>query len=202
MKTVAALFLLVPILVMGEVMSCKVFFSPEDDLADRLIECIHQENTSAKIAIYAITHLGIAKALIEAKDRGVKVEIIIDPHSMRSSALVQRLVDAKVPLFVWDQQIRIGNRKRKSLMHDKFCIFGGDKVWTGSYNFTYAAGSQHRENAVLIESRPIAQKYLTQFSHMLLYECRPYQEFLSVGAKKMWEKKSLPRYHSSLGGKK
>ncbi|NGX38463.1 MAG: Phospholipase D [Chlamydiae bacterium] len=189
MKFFRLLFFILPVLMFGEQADCKVYFSPKDQLADRLIELINKEEKSIKVAIYSMTHLGIAKALSRAKGRGVAIEVIVDPFSVKAHSSVNQLSEDKVPLFVWDQGIRFGERKRKALMHDKFCIFGDHLVWTGSFNFTNDAHLRHQENAVVIDSRELTQKYLMQFSHMKLYECRAYQEYLTLYPKKKRTKK-------------
>lgn len=191
MKKFLIIFLSVPFFLLAS--QCKAFFSPNDHLAEELISCIQAEKTSLKVAVYAMTHLGIAKALCEAKARGVEVEVLVDPFTLKSSSLVKKLQSSKVPLFVWDQGLKMKKGKTKSLMHDKFCVFGSKKVWTGSFNFTYAANTGHQENAILIEDEEIAKKYLNQFSQMLLYESRPYQEFLVLKEKKKQEKKVLAK---------
>ncbi|MBS0628921.1 MAG: DUF1669 domain-containing protein [Verrucomicrobia bacterium] len=189
MKRIFTFILLFPLLALAEQADCKIYFSPKDQLADRLIELIQNEEKSIKVAIYSMTHLGIAKALVEAKARGVAIEVLIDPTSVKNKSSVHRLVEAKVPLFVWDLGMRMTGGKRRGLMHDKFCIFGDHTVWTGSFNFTQDAHLKHQENAVAMGSREIAQKYLTQFVQMKLYESRPYHEFLALYPKKKGTKK-------------
>ncbi|NGX27043.1 MAG: Phospholipase D [Chlamydiae bacterium] len=191
MKILKIFFLLLPALIFSNIADCKVYFSPKDQLADRLIELIDREEKSIKIAIYSMTHLGIAKALEQARLRKVAIEVLVDPFSVKARSSIQRLTDAKIPLFVWDQGIRMGTNKRKGLMHDKFCIFGDHTVWTGSFNFTNDANLRHQENAITLESKEIAKEYLTQFSHMKLYESRPYQEYIALYPKKKRGKKAL-----------
>jgi len=185
------LFLLLPVFAFGHMADCKVYFSPKDQLAERIIDLIDGENKSIKIAIYSMTHMGIAKALERARQRKVAVEVLVDPFSVKVQSSIHRLLEAKIPLFVWDQGIRMGARRRKALMHDKFCVFGDHTVWTGSFNFTNDANLRHQENAVAMKSKEIAQNYLTQFAHMKLYESRPYQEYITLYPKKKREKKVL-----------
>lgn len=135
-----------------------------------------------------MTHLGIAKALEQAKARGVAVEVLVDPFSVKAHSSIKRISEAKIPLFVWDQGIRMGAVRRRALMHDKFCIFGDHTVWTGSFNFTNDAHLRHQENAVTIANKEIAATYLAQFAHMKLYESRPYLEYLTLYPKKTRKK--------------
>lgn len=166
--------------------SCEVFFSPKDQLARRLIELIDQEKKSIKVAVYSITHREIAEALVKAKQRGVQVEVIVDPFAVKKRSSIHMLLKGQVPLFIWDHELRTGGKQKRlrPLMHDKFCIFGDDLTWTGSFNFTYHASNLSQENAVTLESREIASKYLDQFCQMKLYESRPYQEYIAYHPKK------------------
>jgi phosphatidylserine/phosphatidylglycerophosphate/cardiolipin synthase-like enzyme len=170
--------------------NCEAFFSPKDHLARRLIDLIDRETKSIKVAVYCMTHREIADALVRAKERGVAIEVIVDPFSVKQRSSVHLLLRGKVPLFVWDQelsaQVRSMPKKReqRALMHDKFCVFGDHMVWTGSFNFTYDATSAHQENVVTLESKEVAGKYLDQFAQMKLYETRPYNEYLAYHPKK------------------
>lgn len=179
------LLLLFPIFLMAQPADCTAYFSPKDQLAMKLIDLIDEEEKNIKVAIYCMTHLGIAKALIRAQERGVAIEVLVDPFSVKVRSSIHRLAKAKIPLYVWDKAIRMGGQSAgKSLMHDKFCIFGDHLVWTGSFNFTNRANKNHQENAVVIESKEIAQSYLEQFHHMKLYESRPLQEYQALHPKK------------------
>ncbi len=181
------IMLLAPLHMPGAPASCEAYFSETDQLATRLMEYIDHEKSSIKMAIYSITHREIATALVRAKERGVEVEVLIDPFSVKRHASINALLKGKVPLFVWDHKLSRTQGARKGghpLMHDKFCIFGRHLVWTGSLNFTYASTTSHRENAVAIGSLEIAGKYLDRFAHMKLYESRPYQEYLAYYPKK------------------
>lgn len=190
---VVLFFLLLSVGLSAEPADCKAYFSTQDQLADKLIELIDQEEESIKVAIYCITHFGIAKSLIQAHERGVDVEVVVDPFSIKSRSSIHRLIESKIPLFVWDESICVGDvrakQKRKALMHAKFCIFGNSLIWTGSFNFTNAANQCHQENVVTVESQKVAEKYLEQFSYMKLYESRPYQEYVALHPKKKRAKK-------------
>ncbi|MFI5334217.1 MAG: phospholipase D-like domain-containing protein [Chlamydiales bacterium] len=150
----------------------QVFFSPEDHLADQLIGLIEQEASSIGVAAYAFTHWKIAKALCAAKERGVNVEIIIDPFSLKFSSIIKKLAKSEIPIWVWDPT---GSSTEPALMHDKFCVFGENVVWTGSFNFTYSADHFNRENALLIKNPDMAKKFKVQFQ-ALKQGCKKYKE--------------------------
>lgn len=163
--------------------ACAVYFSPEDGLAEKLIERIHAEKQSICAAVYCLMHAGIAKALNEAKERGVDVEVIVDRYSIKARSPVAKMVEKGVPVYVWnpaDNPAQSGKKgaRRKSLMHDKFCIFGNHTVWTGSFNFTREASIANRENAVVLADRAIAESFLKEFQAIKEGGCCPYGEFV------------------------
>ena len=80
----------------------QVFFSPDDAVAEELITLIQKETKSIKAAVYSLMHQGIAKALIDAHKRGVSVEVIVDPCSIRARAPVKKMGSAHVPILFWN----------------------------------------------------------------------------------------------------
>lgn len=159
----------------------EVYFSPQDGVADRLIARINAEKQSIKVAVYCLMHTGIAKALKAAHARGVDVEVILDPYSIKSRSPVMKMVEKGIPVYVWNPK-QIGNhakQKKKPLMHDKFCVFGDHTVWTGSFNFTREGALANRENVVVMEGADIAKSYLIEFAAIKAAGCSTYQGFMS-----------------------
>ncbi len=160
----------------------QVYFSPKDQVADRLVELIAKEKESIRIAIYCLTHRGIATALIQAKKRGVSVEMIVDPFSVKVRTPLARLAKAGIPIYVWDPiqtPEEQAKRPRSPLMHDKFCIFGKKNVWTGSFNFTNEAHRANQENVVILDEVNVVAAFQEQFNRIKKEGCRPYTEFMA-----------------------
>jgi phosphatidylserine/phosphatidylglycerophosphate/cardiolipin synthase-like enzyme len=155
--------------------SAQVYFSPEDHLADHLLELINKEEKSIRVAIYGFTHYRIATALINAKKRGVKVEVLIDPFSIGTKTPIKRLVDAGIAVHVFSPK-NVPEGKHP-LLHDKFCVFGETLVWTGSFNFTYSADTQHQENAVLIDDKEIVERFSKKFASIKRNSCVSYSTY-------------------------
>jgi phosphatidylserine/phosphatidylglycerophosphate/cardiolipin synthase-like enzyme len=169
-----------PIFASAVTSHATVYFSPEDQLAKRLIEQIDKENKSVHVCIYAFTHRGIANSLIEAKKRGAEVEVIVDRFSVKAGAPLQKLSDEGIPVYVWDPDPLKRMKSHRPLMHNKFCVLGMDKVWTGSFNFTYDATNIHQENAIILEDGAIASAYKGQFHMIKLRSCIPLNSFVAV----------------------
>jgi mitochondrial cardiolipin hydrolase len=164
----------------------QVFFSPNDKIADELIFLIEKEKRSIKAAVYCLMHREIASALIDAHERGVKVEVIVDPYSVKTKSPVKKMGAANLPVFVWDPVMPVKQGKegkkvkqRKPLMHDKFCVLGESCVWTGSFNFTFEATRSNRENVVVLESSQVAKQYLDEFERLKKGGCVPLSEYLA-----------------------
>jgi len=160
-----------------------VYFSPEDHLDKRLIDEIYKETKSVCVCIYTFTHRGVAEALIEAKKRGVDVEIIVDRFSVKIKAQLQKLAAAGISIHVWDPDRFKRKASHRPLMHNKFCVFGSDKVWTGSFNFTDEASKIHQENALVIQDIALASAYKGQF-HTIKLRCIPLSAYTATKSKK------------------
>lgn len=164
----------------------EVLFSPKDHVAEELIAHIKKEKKSIRAAVYCLMHRGISKALIDAEKRGVAVEVIVDPFSVKSRSPLKKMSDLGIPIYVWSPKHKASHlqnpefQKRKSLMHDKFCVFGESKVWTGSFNFTFDATTIHCENVIVLENAEVAAQYLKEFKHLKDAGCTPYREFVKL----------------------
>jgi phosphatidylserine/phosphatidylglycerophosphate/cardiolipin synthase-like enzyme len=148
---------------------CQAFFAPIDNLTTLLIEKISAEKKSIYGAVYMLTDKKISQALIDAKKRGVDVQIIIDQISMCSCGKGKFLQEAGVPVFV--HRTQEFNPYTMPLMHHKFFVFGCNAdnkalLWTGSWNCT-VRGTQHNdENVILVDDPAAIQHYLVVFEQL------------------------------------
>ncbi len=154
-------------------------FSPQDRPAKTLIEYIKAARNSIHAAVYLICDKDIANALVEAKGRGVDVSIIVDPLSTDSKyCKADFLAENGVNVFAFDPKTKpqkatpdrwFGNGP---IMHNKFAIFDGVTVWTGSFNWTGAANTTNCENVLITDSRDICKQYEEQFLQLLTTRCK------------------------------
>ncbi len=162
----------------------EILFSPQDHVADQLIALIDKEEKSVKAAVYCLMHHGIAKALINAHKRGVKVEIIVDPYSIKLRSPVKKMAAANIPVYVWNPQASPQEKNRHNpLMHDKFCILGNSRVWTGSFNFTFEATARNQENVIVLENESVAKLFSKEFERLKGAGCMSYSEYMSQAKK-------------------
>lgn len=144
----------------------QAFFSPDDNVQEILVQLIDQEKKGIKIAIFSFTDGKIAQALIDARYRGVQVEIIVDISGLRDKfSKIETLKAHGVKVTVYDPK---NNTVYNNIMHHKFVIFennigGKSLLWTGSYNFTKSATLNNQENVLVLDEIHLIQKYAQQF---------------------------------------
>jgi phosphatidylserine/phosphatidylglycerophosphate/cardiolipin synthase-like enzyme len=165
-----------------ERVAVEVIFSPKDHLDLRLVSLIHNETSTIKAAVYCLTDRQIIEALISAKKRGVTVELIVDPFTIKAKAPLKRMARAEVPVYVWRPPLnrlnREGETPRVSLMHNKFCIFSSlGVVWTGSFNFTGDGANLHQENALIIRGQEHVTAFIDEFERIKSEGCISWKEF-------------------------
>jgi phosphatidylserine/phosphatidylglycerophosphate/cardiolipin synthase-like enzyme len=89
---------------------------------------------------------------VVAKNRGVSVEVILDRGQPKArGGMFGFFVDQGVPLWI-DTCCAIA--------HNKVIIIDGERVLTGSYNFTEAARKRNAENLLLLRDPVLARTYL------------------------------------------
>lgn len=127
-------------------------FSDQDQISRSLIKAIDATTTSLEIAIHGLALRDVAAALQRAKARGVRVRIVMNqthvfPEKERDhrEPEVQMLLDEGFEM----KMLRGGDLY--GVMHNKFAVFDGQVLETGSYNWTAAADRQHFENALFTD---------------------------------------------------
>jgi phosphatidylserine/phosphatidylglycerophosphate/cardiolipin synthase-like enzyme len=133
-------------------------FSPAEACDQKLIAFIESARATLDIAIYSITLQSIVTAIESAHKRGIKVRVIVDKlQASGKFSLADEISRAKIPL-------KIG--KFRGIMHHKYTIVDGEKMETGSYNYTTSATTSNAENQLYFEEPTIITKYQSEFELM------------------------------------
>jgi phosphatidylserine/phosphatidylglycerophosphate/cardiolipin synthase-like enzyme len=142
----------------GEGVIKAVCFSRIEQCDSLLINLISQARKSIYVAIYSFTRDGLARALIEAKGRGVDVRVVLEgDNAYASGSDYQLLKDGGV-------DVRLDGNP--ALMHHKFAVIDGELVVTGSYNWSTAAEDRNDENIVIIRDRHVAEAFTQEFNRL------------------------------------
>jgi phosphatidylserine/phosphatidylglycerophosphate/cardiolipin synthase-like enzyme len=128
------------------------------NVVDALISEVDKATTSIDGAFYEIRYQPFVDALIRAKNRGVTIRIQTDSDYI-TNTYTQQLIDAG---------ISVKGDNRSALMHDKYAIIDGTKVWMGSANTTDTDNANNYDNTILWESSSLASIYETDFEEMFV----------------------------------
>ena len=147
----------------------NVYFSPNGGCTEAVVKALGGAKKTVLVQAYSFTSAPIARALVDAKRRGVNVEVILDKSQRGerySSATF--LANEGVPTFI-DAAHKIA--------HNKVMVIDGQTVITGSFNFTKSAEDGNAENLLVINNAPeLAARYAGNWKehlgHSLAYQAR------------------------------
>ena len=133
----------------------EVYFTPGTQCEDRIVENINKAQT-IDIAVYSITNKKITSALLSAKKRGARIRVVTD-RTMAGNKYSKDevLLKAGIPLR---------KNKKHKIEHNKFAVFDGSHIVTGSYNWTDAATKNNSENCVFLDA--LAEVYSARFEYL------------------------------------
>ncbi len=129
----------------------EVFFSPHGGCTEAIIRELDNAKSSVLVQAYSFTSAPIAKALLDAHKRGVKVGVILD-----KSQSTERYSSAT---FLLNSGIPVKIDARHAIAHSKVMVIDGETVITGSFNFTKAAEDNNEENLVVVNDKRLAEIY-------------------------------------------
>ena len=130
----------------------KVYFSPRGGCTEAIVESLNTAKSSVLVQAYSFTSAPIANALVEATQRGVKVQVILDQG--------QRTEKYSSADFLKHSGVTPYIDAKHAIAHDKVMIIDHRTVITGSFNFTKAAEESNAENLLVIDDPDLAAKYI------------------------------------------
>ncbi len=135
----------------------QVAFTPGDDVAGLIVDSVRKAKRQVLVQIYSFTHKDIAQALVDAKRRGIDVQVIADQRQMESivTSRVDWLAEQGVPVWIDSEH---------AAAHNKVMIIDNGMqdaaVMTGSFNFTHAGQHRNAENLLILRGNPnLAEAY-------------------------------------------
>jgi phosphatidylserine/phosphatidylglycerophosphate/cardiolipin synthase-like enzyme len=126
--------------------SISSHFSPKGGCTDVVVSHLRQARREVLVMAYSFTSKPIAQALIDAKGRGVHVEILLDRSNEQEtySELAPFLEQGLTPLI----------DAHHAIAHNKVMILDHRTLITGSFNFTHQAEADNAENLLVIKGQP------------------------------------------------
>jgi len=136
----------------------EALFTPWDDAEGAIVRALGEARKTVHVQAYLLTSRSIAKALLDARGRGVAVEILADREMVAKgeNSQVPKLAEEGIPVWL---------ETRYATAHNKVIVIDapGEQavVITGSYNFTWSAQARNAENLLILRGNPaLARRYL------------------------------------------
>ncbi|MDD5297830.1 MAG: phospholipase D family protein [Rhodocyclaceae bacterium] len=142
----------------GATGTIEAAFSPWDDGEALILRTLVQARHDIYVQAFMFTSRGVASALIEAKERGIQVQVLADAQNVAGvpSSQIPRLAAAGIPVAL---ETRYASAHNKIILVDP--EHASCAVVTGSYNFTQSARLRNAENLLVLKGDPVlARAYL------------------------------------------
>jgi phosphatidylserine/phosphatidylglycerophosphate/cardiolipin synthase-like enzyme len=144
----------------------------DDSLVDAIIGFINQAKRRQKlmIAVQEVDHPPIADAIVQARVRGATVDVVLEQDYLRNSKMP---ADPTVPGGAKEINRTLYNNMLRStidvksdfntdIFHQKFIVLG-NRVLTGSTNFTTTGVTKNLNHIVIIDDAEVANAYKKEF---------------------------------------
>lgn len=158
--------------------SDEVLFSPWDDVEGHLIATLGQAQKSIHVQAYLLTSRSIAKALLQAHQRGVNVQILADAEMVNNgdSSKIPALAAAGIPVWL---ETRYANAHNKVMLIDAESAH--PVTLTGSYNYTWSAQARNAENLLILrDNQALTLLYLKNWLRHQ-HDAQPYKQAQTGG---------------------
>ena len=121
-------------------------FSPKGGCTDVVVQEIKNARQEVLVLAYSFTSQPIAQALVDAKLRGLQVEIVLD-HSNEKEE------HTDLQFFV-QQGLAPLIDPTHAIAHNKVIVIDHRTLITGSFNFTHQAENENAENLLVLKGHP------------------------------------------------
>ena len=148
-----------------------------DDISNRkyfpaVKKLIQEARKEIKISIYyiSLTSKGpvseLLNELINAKKRGVDIEIVLDWASSPDVLNRDDMKNVKAFSFLKQNGIKVFYDDNKALNHSKYLVIDREILVVGSHNWSAGAFDSNHESTLLVRSRELAAVYLQYFKDL------------------------------------
>lgn len=136
----------------------EICFTPGQQCTKLITDNINAANHSIFLQAYSFTSSPIAKAIVDAKNRGVEVKVLLDKSQVNNSRYSSST-------YLQNNGVSVYVDHKPAIAHNKIIIIDEKTTITGSFNFTKAAEYRNAENVIIITDKVVAQKYLHNWNY-------------------------------------
>jgi phosphatidylserine/phosphatidylglycerophosphate/cardiolipin synthase-like enzyme len=138
----------------------QVYFSPDGNIKDRIIERIDASVDSIDVMCFELTSKPLASSLAGARKRGVRVRVLLDYSKTQE----------KNTMFKFLKKMHVSVKRisapKDGIMHNKVALFDSKYAFTGSYNWTVSAEYYNYENALFLDDQQLVFEYQKEFNNL------------------------------------
>ena len=138
----------------------EVYFSPDGGIREHILRAIDNTASSIDLAVFNITSREIRRSLEGARERGVTIRIITDAEEAKDAHSLARILQGE------GFNVRLAHGRDRGIMHNKFALFDGKLLVTGSYNWTYSAERFNNENVIFVSDPQVIDRYKDEFARL------------------------------------
>jgi len=129
--------------------SVLAVFSPDN--SEEIFGIIGSAKREIKLEVYEFSYTVLADALIDARSRGVSVQVVLEPSVAANTQMSQYLLNGGVGV-AWAS-------KKFHNTHSKFAVIDDGIVLVGSTNWSKNAMLYNREASVVVYSADVARSF-------------------------------------------
>lgn len=137
----------------------EVYFSPDDGVANRLLELLTEAEESIYFLAFSFTTDELGQIIRTQADNGLDIAGVMEDEQVRSN------IGTEYDLFK-QAGLKVFVDGNEGQMHHKTLIIDERIVITGSYNFSRSAETRNDENLIVIYNPEIADFYMEEFTRM------------------------------------
>lgn len=157
-------------------LAIEVFHSPKGGCTEAVIRAIRSARREVMVQAYSFTSKPIADALLAAKARGVKIEILLDRSNEHETYTeLGHLMEKGIVPHIDSQH---------AIAHNKIMLVDHTTIITGSFNFTNQAEHENAENLLIVRGhRELFQSYHERFQQHKAHSHAPNLNAANAGSR-------------------
>jgi phosphatidylserine/phosphatidylglycerophosphate/cardiolipin synthase-like enzyme len=133
----------------------SIYFCPNDNCKTQVLNQISAATESIVCMMYSFTLDDFGDALVEERKTGTNIKVILETQQTSQYSEYQKLKAEGIEVIEDNQPY---------LMHNKFCVFDGKVLTTGSMNFSNNGTNNNDETLLIIKDQNLSEKYLSNFN--------------------------------------
>ena len=137
------------------------FLGPSPTMEKAVISFIDASEKTLDACLFDLDMPSFTQAFIGAHKRGVKVRVLLDKDNAAKAYAVADDLKQMEQLGILQLV-----HNRSGLMHNKFMVADGVRVWTGSYNLTRNGSVYNDNHAIVLESPDLAENYTKEWEEI------------------------------------